>query len=420
MARVLIIEDSKVVQQVLRHLLSQKFATEFIDHVDFAWDYQQAQDLIQQHHYDLALVDMTLPDCDTGDAVRLTVDQDIATVVLTSSLDESQRQQMLELGVVDYVIKDNRDSYLYAVRLLTQLLRNKGLRVLVADDSRLSRQILRQMLERQLYEVVEAPDGEQALKLLRDDLSIKLLLCDYAMPVMDGFELVRAIRNYRGRDDLAIVGISGAGRNGLSAKFIKYGANDFLTKPFANEEFHCRVLQTVEQLHLISQIRATAERDHLTGLFNRRYLQEHGLKLFSKGEGDVTVALIDADNFKQINDKYGHQAGDSALQQLASRLNQHLEGRIVARFGGEEFAVLSQCDGEEFERFKGNLVSFNEHLMAHPIVVAGEPYDMSVSIGLAKLGHRNLDTCLHSADQALYKAKASGKKQLLVEPIENV
>ncbi|QFU04118.1 Response regulator PleD [Pseudoalteromonas sp. THAF3] len=413
MARVLIVEDSKVVQQVLRHLLTQKFAREFIKHVDFAWDYEQAQELLEQHTYDLALVDMTLPDCASGDAARLTIEHNVASVILTSSMDESQRQQMLELGVVDYVIKDNRDSYLYAVRLLTQLLRNKGLPVLVADDSQLSRQVLKQLLQRQLYHVIEAEDGEQALAILREDTSIKLLLCDYAMPKMDGFELVRAVRNHRGRDDLAIIGISGAGNNGLSAKFIKYGANDFLTKPFMNEEFHCRVLQTVEQLHLIEQIKATAERDYLTGMFNRRYLQEHGRRLFAKDKHAVTVALIDADNFKQINDQYGHQAGDSALRQLAQRLQQHLDEHIVARFGGEEFAVLAHC--HDSAQLQQQLENVNDSLRDEPIELADSTHTLSVSIGLAAMNHHDFDACLSAADKALYRAKAQGKCQLVCE-----
>jgi CheY-like chemotaxis protein len=223
MQRVLVVEDSKVVQQVLRHLTAQ-----YLDvAVDFAWSLNECQDYIEKHKYSLALVDLTLPDAPNGEVAKFTLSHAIPTVVLTSKIDEYKRQQMLELGVIDYVIKDNRDSYHYAIKLVAQLLRNQGCKALVADDSVLSRSLMKQMLEKQLFDVTDAQDGQQALEIIKSNPNIKLLMTDYAMPLMDGFELVKAVRNFRGRDDLAIIGLSGAGKHGLSARFIKYGANDF-------------------------------------------------------------------------------------------------------------------------------------------------------------------------------------------------
>ena len=202
MQRVLIVEDSKVVQQVLRHLTAQLDVP-----IDFAWSLREAATFLKKHTYDLALVDLTLPDAPNGEVAKLTLNQKIPTVVLTSTIEEYKRQQMLEMGVVDYVLKDNRDSYLFAVKLITQLLENKGRKVLVADDSKTSRKMMKHMLEQLLYDVIEAEDGAQALEVLSKDQTINLLMTDYAMPEMDGFELVKAIRNKRGRDELAIIGI---------------------------------------------------------------------------------------------------------------------------------------------------------------------------------------------------------------------
>lgn len=278
MQRVLVVEDSKVVQQVLRHLTAQ-----YLDvAVDFAWSLNECQDYIEKHKYSLALVDLTLPDAPNGEVAKFTLSHAIPTVVLTSKIDEYKRQQMLELGVIDYVIKDNRDSYHYAIKLVAQLLRNQGCKALVADDSVLSRSLMKQMLEKQLFDVTDAQDGQQALEIIKSNPNIKLLMTDYAMPLMDGFELVKAVRNFRGRDDLAIIGLSGAGKHGLSARFIKYGANDFLTKPFMNEEFHCRVMQTMEQLSLIADIKESAYRDYLTGMYNRRYFYQYAEQLLKK------------------------------------------------------------------------------------------------------------------------------------------
>ena len=135
MQRVLVVEDSKVVQQVLRHLTAQ-----YLDvAVDFAWSLAECQEHVEKYDYSLALVDLTLPDAPNGEVAKYTLSKAIPTVVLTSKIDEYKRQQMLEDGVVDYVIKDNRDSYHYAVKLVSQLLRNQGCKALIADDSMLSR-----------------------------------------------------------------------------------------------------------------------------------------------------------------------------------------------------------------------------------------------------------------------------------------
>ncbi|MEM5549817.1 diguanylate cyclase [Pseudoalteromonas neustonica] len=403
MQRVLVVEDSKVVQQVLRHLVAHYLNVA----VDFAWSLAEAKEYISNQNYTLALVDLTLPDAMNGEVVKYTLEKNVPTVVLTSKIDEYKRQEMLEIGVVDYVIKDNRDSYHYAVKLVAQLLRNQGCKALVADDSLLSRSLMKQMLEKQLFDVQVAHDGEEALKILKKDAEIKLLMTDYAMPTMDGFELVKAVRNFRGRDDLAIIGLSGAGKHGLSARFIKYGANDFLTKPFMNEEFHCRVLQTMEQLSLIADIKESAYRDDLTGLYNRRYFYQFAESLLKETARKNSLALLDIDFFKAINDKFGHEAGDQALKQVASLLRSSFKGFTVARVGGEEFAIV--LADISLEQAYPLLDAFRSRLAAYDFVINGQSFTITVSIGLAKFQNVTLTSAMRLADKALYQAKAQDR-----------
>ena len=407
MQRVLVVEDSKVVQQVLRHL-----AAHYLDvAVDFAWSLKEGVSLISEHDYTLALVDLTLPDAMNGEVAKYTLSKNIPTVVLTSKIDEYIRQQMLELGVVDYVVKDNRDSYHYAIKLVAQLLRNDGSKALVADDSVLSRTLMKQMLEKQLFDVRDAQDGEQALQMLKDDPEIKLLLTDYAMPTMDGFELVKAVRNFRGRDDLAIIGLSGAGKHGLSARFIKYGANDFLTKPFMNEEFHCRVMQTMEQLALIADIKESAYRDHLTGLHNRRYFYQYAEKLLKNVEQENVLALLDIDFFKNVNDQFGHEAGDQALKQVSSFLKTKFDDFTIARIGGEEFAVV--LHNMDLAKAESRLNTFREQLASHAFSINGEPYSLTMSIGMTQFQKVSLTAAMRVADKALYQAKQQDRNCLV-------
>ncbi|MDC9500232.1 MULTISPECIES: response regulator [unclassified Pseudoalteromonas] len=402
MQRVLVVEDSKVVQQVLRHLSAQ-----YLDvAVDFAWSLNECQDYIEKHKYSLALVDLTLPDAPNGEVAKFTLSHAIPTVVLTSKIDEYKRQQMLELGVIDYVIKDNRDSYHYAIKLVAQLLRNQGCKALVADDSMLSRSLMKQMLEKQLFDVTDAQDGQQALEIIKSNPNIKLLMTDYAMPLMDGFELVKAVRNFRGRDDLAIIGLSGAGKHGLSARFIKYGANDFLTKPFMNEEFHCRVMQTMEQLSLIADIKESAYRDYLTGMYNRRYFYQYAEQLLKKQQQN-TLALLDIDFFKNINDTLGHEAGDQALKQVATLIKTTFSKFIVARVGGEEFAII--LDDIDTARGREYLEGFRKKLAKHEFLINEKPFSITISIGVADFQSTDLTQAMRIADAALYEAKNNGR-----------
>ncbi|MDN3378425.1 MULTISPECIES: response regulator [unclassified Pseudoalteromonas] len=400
MQRVLVVEDSKVVQQVLRHLSAHYLNVA----VDFAWSLAEAKEFVAKHEYTLALVDLTLPDAPNGEVVKYTLEQNVPTVVLTSKIDEYRRQQMLELGVVDYVIKDNRDSYHYAVKLVAQLLRNQGCKALIADDSLLSRSLMKQMLEKQLFDVQDATDGEQALKMLKADPEIKLLMTDYAMPTMDGFELVKAVRNFRGRDDLAIIGLSGAGKHGLSARFIKYGANDFLTKPFMNEEFHCRILQTMEQLSLIADIKESAHRDDLTGLYNRRYFYQFAEKLLKETSRPSCLALLDIDFFKMINDKFGHEAGDQTLKQVASLLRSSFKDYTVSRVGGEEFAIV--LTDMSLDQAYSLMDAFRARISAYDFVINGQSFTITVSVGLTSFQNVTLTNAMRIADKALYQAKA--------------
>lgn len=402
MQRVLVVEDSKVVQQVLRHLAAQ-----YLDvAVDFAWSLNECQDYIEKYKYSLALVDLTLPDAPNGEVAKFTLSHAIPTVVLTSKIDEYKRQQMLELGVIDYVIKDNRDSYHYAIKLVAQLLRNQGCKALVADDSVLSRSLMKQMLEKQLFDVTDAQDGQQALEIIKNNPEIKLLMTDYAMPLMDGFELVKAVRNFRGREDLAIIGLSGAGKHGLSARFIKYGANDFLTKPFMNEEFHCRVMQTMEQLSLIADIKESAYRDYLTGMYNRRYFYQYAEQLLKKQQQN-TLALLDIDFFKNINDTLGHEAGDQALKQVATLIKTTFSKFTVARVGGEEFAII--LDDIDTARGREYLEGFRKKLAKHKFLIDEKPHSITISIGVADFQNTDLTQAMRVADAALYEAKNNGR-----------
>ncbi|HRH79059.1 MAG TPA: response regulator, partial [Cellvibrionaceae bacterium] len=246
MKTILVVEDSPMVMKIIKHVMGQNPHYQAV----FAERFAQAQDCITQIGSDLfaAVVDLNLPDAPDGEIVDYCLSRKIPTVVLTGSFDATRREKLLAKGVVDYVTKEGRFSYVYVSNLLVRLIKNAQVKVLVVDDSSTSRKFITQLLHLQHYQVLEAIDGVDAIKAVIEHPDIRLLITDYNMPRMDGFELVQNLRVKYEKTDLIIIGLSSENDGALSAKFIKNGANDFLRKPFNHEEFFCRVNHNIELL----------------------------------------------------------------------------------------------------------------------------------------------------------------------------
>jgi diguanylate cyclase (GGDEF)-like protein len=270
------------------------------------------------------------------------------------------------------------------------------------------------MLSLQNFNVITAENGKQAIDIYEQNQDIKLVLTDYNMPEMDGFNLTLALRKLQPKEQLSIIGLSASGKNDLGAQFIKNGANDFITKPVAYEELLCRVNQNISMLEYMEALRYAANRDFLTGLYNRRYFFGEGESLYNLAveiKGLVTVAMIDIDHFKKVNDTYGHEVGDEMLVFFSNQLSEYFSDELVARIGGEEFALLfTQLDKSKvFER----LDTFRQAIADSVIQTHDLSLSMSVSIGMHDLLEGNLDGMLKIADEKLYDAKENGRNKVV-------
>ena len=263
--------------------------------------------------------------------------------------------------------------------------------------------------------MVEVIDGVEAMFALQLNPKIELLITDFNMPRMNGIELIRQVRKTRSRDDFPIIGLSSSNDPTLSAQFIKHGANDFLVTPFIHEEFQWRILKTMEQIQLIKKITDSANRDYLTKLYNRRYFYTQAKKIYTKNAAakqPIIVALIDVDFFKKVNDEYGHDSGDAVLITLSTLLTNSFKGHIVARYGGEEFIVL--IDNCNLQQATAQLESFRSNVQAALFTIPDGSINVTVSIGAAIQGVNPLEKLISTADEALYKAKETGRNKLIV------
>ncbi|EKF59587.1 two-component response regulator protein [Agrobacterium albertimagni AOL15] len=414
--RVLIIEDSRAVSSVMRHRLENDFFCQVTQcaSADVFREVMRGPDT-----FDVAVVDLNLPGASDGEILDAVIAQGIPAVVFTADFNRDLRERLLQKGVADYHVKNNEGAIDLVVSSVLRLLGNRQVGVLVVDDLPSARAMLADLLRVQKFQVYEASTGYQAMDILVRQPHIELVITDYNMPDMDGYELTRRIRRDHNSDRLRIIGISSSADRLLSASFLKAGANDFVYRPYVIEELQCRIQHNIETLAQLRQLRVAAFSDYLTGLPNRRYFFDEGpaqvAGRLERGE-PCCIAMLDIDHFKKLNDTYGHEIGDRVLQAVGAKLARRLDGsgHLLARLGGEEFSVLML--GLDVE--KGSALCETLRREIESLRVALDDHDISVtiSIGLAEIaGRESFSNYLAAADQLLYLAKSYGRNRVYSE-----
>ena len=407
--KILIVEDTPAMARVQKHI-ALKAGYE----VDIAESLAQTKELISKNSYFCAVVDFILPDAPSGEAVPCTVKADIPTIVMTGNIDKQTRDTVEKYPIIDYIIKENKQAYQYLERQLLRLTRNENVKVLVVDDSASTRTYICSLLARHKYQILQAEDGIEALAALEASPDISVIITDNEMPNMNGDELCTEIRRLYDNDEKVIIGVSAADSSDLSTLFLKNGANDYLRKPFNNEEFYCRLSQNVDMLELMATIKRQANTDYLTNLPNRRYFFEEtnkSLKKIKSKQGSGSLAMLDIDHFKVINDTHGHDIGDEVLKGLSICFSKYFEKHLVARLGGEEFAVYF-ADADKQESLK-RLEGFRYFIEANSQEFSKEKIKFTISIGFADGPVYQIDELLKQADLKLYDAKESGRNKVV-------
>ncbi|CDZ34584.1 Response regulator/GGDEF domain-containing protein [Neorhizobium galegae bv. officinalis] len=368
--------------------------------------------LLAGQKFTLALTGLNLPDAPNGEILALLAEYAVPTIVFTATCETETTVRYTERKIIDYIVKSDNTTVDTVVKTVNRILTNNAFSVLVVDDARWARSGLVEIMQRQNFRVLEALSGKEALDMLADNPSIELVITDYNMPDMDGHELTRRIRATRPSDELRIIGVSSSSDRGLSASFLKAGASDFVYRPFVPEELQCRIDNNVETLTQLKRLRYLAERDHLTGLANRRFFFEKNPPLEPAPANDA-VAILDIDHFKSVNDTYGHEAGDQVLKRLASTLREMTIDKryLAARLGGEEFAIYMK-DTNAFQAH-----SFCEQVrtrvQATSIPVQDKDISVTISIGVMEMEEREtFGNQLNAADQLLYMAKKNGRNRV--------
>lgn len=379
-------------------------------------------------NFDLALLDLRLPDGDGLDLLAEIRGRElpIAIVLLTGSGDEQAVVRALKLHADDYLIKHGD----YLGRLPATLraalerfhherdLRSQPLRVLYAEHNAEDADLTRRHFARQAQHIQldVVPGAASVLRRLEADGAggYQLLLLDYRLAGMDALELVKALR--QNGVALPIVLVTGHGSEEAAAAALRLGVSDYLIKDAAYLDKLPAVLERAYIHAELGRERARlhylAAYDVLTGLPNRGEFHSRATQALNRAERrkeSCALLLVDLDNFKTINDSFGHAAGDALLQSFAQRLLKVVRQEdVCCRFGGDEFLVLQQGAGGA-----GRVAERIVEMLEQSFPVGGHDMAVNASIGISLFPQdgRDVDSLVKNADTAMYKAKAGGRNQ---------
>lgn len=297
-------------------------------------------------------------------------------------------------------------------------------RVLVIDDSPVYRRLMDSHLREWGYEVIMASSGTEGWQILQQPNSPSLVLLDWVMPGMDGMELCRKLRQRTASSNVYMILVTSRENRTDLLQAMESGIDDYLVKPFEEEELKARLLvgQRVVALQKeLTQARESSRHastyDGLTGLLNRREIVDFLRRELHRTEREqkpTSIILADIDLFKMVNEQYGSTAGDEVLREIGRRLRSRLRAYDgVGRYGGEEFLlVLPGCDLTAALIRADQVRSF---VCSKPVDMQGKSKTVTVSMGVAvAAGGAQLDPqeFLNRADAGLYKAKRNGRNRV--------
>ncbi len=299
----------------------------------------------------------------------------------------------------------------------------KPMRILVVDDEENFRSTLRDFLEAHNHQIFEAGNGVQALEVLGNE-ELDLIISDMRLPMMDGITFTQKVKE-TGRDIPVIVMTAYASIES-AVEAMKAGASDFITKPFKLKHIMFvmeRVMETKELREMAVKTeyyKKLSNLDAMTSLYNYRFFKEmleHEIEKHKRYNRTLSLLMIDIDDFKKVNDTYGHPVGDGVLKQIARLLKKSIRNcDLVARYGGEEFAVILPETLEEEAIKVGERIVTTVRNNQFKLMEGKPTGKITVTVGLAcfPIDAKDPKRLVDNADQALYEGKKSGKDQVFI------
>jgi two-component system cell cycle response regulator len=420
--KVLVVEDSSFFQGVLK-----KEIEELNMEVVLAKSIAEANEQIKRDKFDFITLDINLPDGNGFDFCKKIKNDKrfFETQVLIISAEDSEylRKGSFDAGAFSFLKKDfiegNLRKYLKTTMSMASIITGSVNPVVIVEDSDFQRNYLKSLFAFAKIKVKDFADSKSAMKFLTENPQVDMIIVDYFLEKGNCEGLIQFVRKNSFYNKVPILVSTILNEQNKKYDLFLMGVNDFIVKPFDTGEFFLRIRNHLRIKHLIDMLDAKnkllsikATTDELTGLFNRRFFWETLFREDNRSKRlnqPYSILMIDIDNFKQINDSYGHLKGDEVLVAIAETLKENMRSfDTIARFGGEEFiALLPNTD-------KKTAIIVAEKILQ---VIRGVSFDFSdekitVSIGVSDSAEsENFEKVIILADERLYKAKSKGKNR---------
>jgi two-component system, cell cycle response regulator len=451
-ARVLVVDD---VPANIK-LLEARLSAEYFD-VTTAMSGHDALTICERAECDLVLLDAMMPDMDGFEACRR-LKSNPAThhipVIMVTALDQpSDRVRGLEAGADDFLTKPIPELALIArvrslarLKMVTDELRMRALtsheiglqspereavadsgrggRILIVDDRPASYERIAATLAAEQSVEIEAQPSEGLFRAAEGNYDLFIIALE--LENFDALRLCSQIRSLDRTRNVPILAVTEPDNNARMMRGLEIGVNDYLMRPIDKNELLARARSQVRKRRYSERLRDSVQisiemaiTDALTGLFNRRYMENHLATLIEQAAARVkplSVMVLDIDYFKSINDTYGHDAGDDVLRDFALRIKRSIRGiDLACRCGGEEFVIVMP----ETDMAVAAMVAerLRRRIAAEPFVInqGSRSVPVTLSIGIAALRGRddNAASLIKRADQALYRAKRDGRNRVV-------
>lgn len=391
MKKILIIDSNNHVSNLIKEKIEDKLDFEVL----IRNNKEEARKIIENNHkFFLCISSYNNIGEKKGESIEYTLNEGIPTIVLIDKIKKKIIKYINQFNIVDYVSKEKLEDILFLIYLVERLFKNKFYKSLIIGDSKINRSKTIKLLNNQLIETIETDNPYEGIKILKEEENIKILFIDFKLDGINGLELVEQIRKFKPKEKLIIVANPQLEKTQLSAQFLKMGANDFISNNVIKEEFNSRINNLLE------------------GIENVEKMKDF---LIQNPDSTFSVTMVDIDNFKSINDKFGHEAGDKVIKTLADIfINNTKNSDLVSRFGGEEFCiVLKNITLEDnlnyLEKIRieveETVISYNDKKINFTISIGTVLKDANDKSDITAL--------INKADSNLYEAKETGKNKIV-------
>lgn len=374
--------------------------------------------LIEKHpgEYVLAVVDTRLPDAPNGEVLDALTSNAIPTIAISAKVTDEIANRLLDKHIIDCVLKRTDEDIDLLANIVQQTLCNPQRKILYFSTDDINRKKVRQLLDIHRYTIIDVRNKADIRRQLNDHRDISLVIMDQSTLQFNAIETISDLRQHYRREDLAITTICDHEDQQLGAKLLRAGANDVIRQPMPTDEFYYRIKQCVESVERVREIKYSATRDMLTGVYNRDYLYDVGEKLYAsakRGDIQLTLAMIEIDNFEQLTTQHGPEASNAVLKTLAPLLSAELrQNDVLARYDTSTFVCIASNVGEH------NAIMVCERLRQvitkSRVEFQSKTLSVSCSIGATTNPEDTLLSMIGSAHQSLQTAIENGRNRVVV------